>query len=244
MRILRVIPEFAVEVGLNNSIVLSQFDYWIKHNEGKEQYYFDGHYWTYGSYLFWHEQFPFWSIRTIARIFRQLESDELILIGNYNKNNYDKTKWYTIQYENKSIAQFLSASAVKDPAPYGQIVAMDLDDLSTIQLESIQRVKTRNGTNTKSNSEIFDPCIDEFIKYYYNLYAICKGYPHPHLKQDQVQRISRCLQDFVSEHCLDGEDLEAMAITFFESNIQSDHNLNHFATYGILENRYYETGLH
>ncbi|HDF6263133.1 TPA: DnaD domain protein, partial [Staphylococcus aureus] len=47
----------------------------------------------------WQKQFPFWSLITIKRTIYSLEKQNLLLIGNYNKAKFDKTKWYTINYQ-------------------------------------------------------------------------------------------------------------------------------------------------
>ena len=53
------------------------------------------------------KQFPFWSERTIKRTFGSLEKQNLLHVGNYNKAGFDRTKWYSINYEtlNKLVAR-------------------------------------------------------------------------------------------------------------------------------------------
>ncbi|HDE3362671.1 TPA: DnaD domain protein, partial [Staphylococcus aureus] len=53
----------------------------------------------FNSYPEWQKQFPFWSLITIKRTIYSLEKQNLLLIGNYNKAKFDKTKWYTINYQ-------------------------------------------------------------------------------------------------------------------------------------------------
>lgn len=45
------------------------------------------------------EQFPFWSESTIKRGIATLEKMGVLLSCNQNKASFDKTKWYTIDYE-------------------------------------------------------------------------------------------------------------------------------------------------
>ena len=96
---LTVNVELARKIGLNESIVLQQIQYWIKINEKAERNYHDGYYWTYNTYQEWQKQFPFWSLRTIRRIFTQLESNGFVVVENYNKLKIDRTKWYRIDYK-------------------------------------------------------------------------------------------------------------------------------------------------
>lgn len=96
---IQVLPRLAAEIGLNEAIFLQQLHYWLNSKSAKL---IDGHKWIYNTYKDWNEQFPFWSVRTIKRIVENLEKKELIIKGNYNKKNYDKTIWYTINYEEVS----------------------------------------------------------------------------------------------------------------------------------------------
>jgi len=98
-RPLVVIPELAVVVGLNSAIVLQQVHYWVRINQRADKNFREGYYWTYNTYEDWREQFPFWSISTIKRIFMELEADNLIVTGSYNRLPIDRTKWYRINYE-------------------------------------------------------------------------------------------------------------------------------------------------
>ncbi|HDG6268286.1 TPA: DnaD domain protein, partial [Staphylococcus aureus] len=92
---IQVLPKLAELIGLNEAIVLQQIHYWL--NNSKHKY--DGKTWIFNSYPEWQKQFPFWSLITIKRTIYSLEKQNLLLIGNYNKAKFDKTKWYTINYQ-------------------------------------------------------------------------------------------------------------------------------------------------
>lgn len=94
-RPLVILPSLAVEIGLNEAIILQQLHYWIKNSER----HIDGKKWVYNTYGDWQKQFPFWSKSTIRRSLSSLEKQGLIITGNFNKSKIDKTKWYTINYE-------------------------------------------------------------------------------------------------------------------------------------------------
>lgn len=90
-----VLPSLAVKVGLNESIILQQLHYWVQKSKHIEE----GKRWIYNSYPEWQKQFPFWSEKTIKRTITKLENEGFILSGNFNKLSFDRTKWYTIDYE-------------------------------------------------------------------------------------------------------------------------------------------------
>lgn len=94
-----VSPTIAVTLGLHEAIVLQQIHYWVQHNTKLGKHYHDGRCWTYNTYEQWQEQFPWWSRRTIQRIISDLRGAGLVLCGNYNRHKYDRTLWYTIDYD-------------------------------------------------------------------------------------------------------------------------------------------------
>ncbi|PNY87131.1 conserved phage C-terminal domain-containing protein [Staphylococcus agnetis] len=100
---IQVLPKLAEEIGLNEAIILQQIHYWL--NTSKHCH--DGKKWIYNSYPEWQKQFPFWSERTIKRTFGSLEKQDLLHVGNYNKAGFDRTKWYSVNYEtlNKLVAR-------------------------------------------------------------------------------------------------------------------------------------------
>lgn len=94
-RPLLIIPTLAKMIGLNESIILQQFHYWLMrstkvYNDKK---------WVYFTYDQLEAQFPFLSKSTIRRTISKLENCGYISSDNFNKMKMDHTKWYTINYE-------------------------------------------------------------------------------------------------------------------------------------------------
>ena len=92
---LQVLPSLAREIGLNEAIMLQQMHYWLLKSSNE----FEGVKWFYKTLEDWQREFPFWSAMTIRRTLSSLEKQKVIKIGNYNKKKFDKTKWYTIEYQ-------------------------------------------------------------------------------------------------------------------------------------------------
>ena len=87
----------ARELGLNEALVMQQINYWIEINKRSGKNYHDGKYWTYNSIRAWQENdFDYMSVDTVKRTFTKLAKAGYLLVGNYNKDPRDKTKWYTI----------------------------------------------------------------------------------------------------------------------------------------------------
>jgi hypothetical protein len=91
-------PNLAARIGLHEAIFIQQLQYWLEETTaGKEV---DGRRWIYNTYEAWQEQFPFWSISTIRRIVKKLETLQLIeSTSEFNQWKVDNTKWYTINYD-------------------------------------------------------------------------------------------------------------------------------------------------
>lgn len=111
---LRVIPTLAVLIGLHEAIVVQQIHFWLKNNHTNGRNFIDGRYWSYNSIANWRKTtFPFWQHNYIQKEFAKLrepfspksgkdtriERGPLLLIANYNKLTYDRTIWYSIDYE-------------------------------------------------------------------------------------------------------------------------------------------------
>ena len=93
---LTVLPNLAVQIGLNEAIFLQQVQYWISREAGILDEF--GCRWIYNTVKQWRDQFPFWSESTIKRTIRSLEEQEVLLSTTIG-DAFNKTKAYTINYE-------------------------------------------------------------------------------------------------------------------------------------------------
>lgn len=96
--VLIVRKDLATAIGLNEAIIINQIHYWIQKNKD-ERHFKDGKYWMYETYEGWHEQIPFLSIPTIKRAMKSLKQEGLVETQNFNKKNWDRTVWYSVNYE-------------------------------------------------------------------------------------------------------------------------------------------------
>lgn len=93
---MRICPELALEIGLNESIVLLQLDYLLRIAPDDERHWHDGQKWTHQSLTDLQAHFSWWSLPTIGRIITNLKDNELILIENFNRLRFDRTQWFTL----------------------------------------------------------------------------------------------------------------------------------------------------
>jgi len=99
----------AAQYGLNEAILINNFEFWILKNIGNKRHNYDGRTWTYNSVSAFEFVFPYLSHKQIRRSIDRLVSDGVLLRGNYNQNTYDRTSWFAFTDE------FLT----KNPLPCG-----------------------------------------------------------------------------------------------------------------------------
>lgn len=111
----RIIPELAVEIGLNESIVLLQIAFWIETSNTEP---IDGDYWTFQSLRdMKRKAFDYWGVETIRRAADKLVRLGLLKTGNHNKRKGDNTTWYALNIEGISTLKSIGLRIVEAATP-------------------------------------------------------------------------------------------------------------------------------
>lgn len=118
---LQVLPTLACKIGLNEAIVLQQIHYWLDTRLNKNFY--EGKLWVHNSLKSWLKQFPFFSSKTLQRTLGNLEGKKLLFVGSFHKNSWDRTKWYSINYD---ALDALETSETSDSSSCGHFDHMHL----------------------------------------------------------------------------------------------------------------------
>lgn len=116
-------PQVAKEYGVNAAIIFQNLAYWIEHNRANEANFHDGRYWTYNSVRAFAELFPYLTDKQVRGALKKLEEGGMILVGNYNKSAYDRTRWYALAEKGISICakgQMNFAYRENENAPKGE----------------------------------------------------------------------------------------------------------------------------
>lgn len=159
----------AQKIGLNEAIVIQQLHYWIMQNKRQNKNFYDGRYWTFNSFENWHKDtFYFWGLNTIKRTFKKLENEGLLIIGNYNKKGYDRTKWYSINYEklsykccNDSLYQVGLMDSTNMGRPLYQYGSMDSTNMGRPIPDTTKRLNTETTyISTTQSSAVVDTNIE------------------------------------------------------------------------------------
>lgn len=88
--------EIATKYGIHIAILLKNIYFWISKNRANEKHYHEGKYWTYNSQKAFAELFPYLNERQVKYTLEKMKKDDLIIVGNFNENPYDKTCWYSL----------------------------------------------------------------------------------------------------------------------------------------------------
>ena len=89
--------ELACKIGFDEANILGHIAYWTKHNKDNNKNFYNGRHWTYNTLDAFLEQFPYYkNTDKINRILKKLEKINAIVKGNFNKNQFDRTAWYSL----------------------------------------------------------------------------------------------------------------------------------------------------
>lgn len=95
--------EIATLYGVNAAILLQNIYFWCEHNRVNGKCLFEDNYWTFNSRKAFAELFPYMSEHQISTALQKLIDNGLIVTGNFNKSAYDRTLWYAVTENGKSI---------------------------------------------------------------------------------------------------------------------------------------------
>ncbi len=150
---LQVLPSLAVALkNVHEAIILQQVQYWLS----RSNFVFNGRKWVYNTLDEWHEQFPWITKKSVGDKFRSLEKKGILIVGNFNKLKYDRTKWYSIDYDklnslinNENIDENVdmtdkevSSSCIEKKLPHGRGKNFLMDEEET---SSSKEKKLRHG---------------------------------------------------------------------------------------------------
>ena len=88
-------PEIAKKVGVNAAILYQNIVFWTKHNMANGKHFHDGMWWTYNSRRAFASQFEYLSEKQIRLCLEKLVDAGLVARGNFNKEGYDNTSWWS-----------------------------------------------------------------------------------------------------------------------------------------------------
>lgn len=162
---LQVIPSLAVALkSVDKAIILQQIHYWLQRSKNIE----DGHHWVFNTVKEWHQQFPWLAEKTVQRYLKDLCDKGLLITGNFNKANFDRTKWYRINYE--ALDKLANSKGTDSTNGKEPVVPIQRDSVTQpIPLEYTET--TQENNNIKSKSDNLDqPNYEQEFNYLWDQY--------------------------------------------------------------------------
>lgn len=153
-RPLVVLPSLAEALGsVDEAIILQQFNYWLQ----KSTKIHDGKRWVYNTLDAWMAQFP-WikSKTTLKKHLNRLVKLKLVLKGNYNKAGFDRTVWYSIDFQQLELftAEFEAKKSEDAVSSIGQKLAHGETENGSCKGQKMAHAEARNcPTNTIDYTE-------------------------------------------------------------------------------------------
>ena len=148
-----VSPSLAVALGnINEAIILQQLQYWL--TRSKKTY--NNRKWIYNPVRDWQKQFPWLSKTAITNRLNSLEEKGIIITANFNKRRFDRTKWYSIDYD-KLNALIESAD---EPENEPEIEEKSVDNSNELSQESDKsnNKKVVNGDTSNLQNDFQESC--------------------------------------------------------------------------------------
>lgn len=108
-------PEVATQVGVNAAVIYQNIAFWCEKNEANEKHIHDGMAWSYNSITAFEKLFPYLTKSQIRTAIEKTVEAGLLLVGNYNKDPRDKTKWYAINRTCICEKSQMELSEIADP---------------------------------------------------------------------------------------------------------------------------------
>lgn len=120
----------AEEVGVLEATVFNSIGFWVDNARANNRGEHGGKHWTYNTIKAWAQQFPYASYKQIERALDKLRKAGLIEAKNLNKNQHDRTLWYTLSERGESL--FYGAPIPENVSSISQNREMETHDSGNV----------------------------------------------------------------------------------------------------------------
>jgi hypothetical protein len=90
---------YAQKYGVDCAILISHFQFWIEQNQAMGRNFHDGRTWMYQTQNEIAAVYPYWTRDQVQYLLQKLVDFDVLIKGNYNKTQMDKTTWYAFKDE-------------------------------------------------------------------------------------------------------------------------------------------------
>lgn len=216
----------ACTYSINSAIFVQHLAQWVFVNLANRRHIHQGRCWSYNTLDAFQHIFPYWTYKQIRTVINNAIKDGLIIKGNFNKTNYDRTCWYALtdkaleyypEFHDEKIKSLLVDSDPNDELEdellninaclNGKI---DLPKWADGNAKKGRPIPTNNSTNKKVIYKYITkkPAFDLFWSLYPVKKAkqICWQYWNRHKLEKHAEEIMQALQKQIAsdDHFLKG----------------------------------------
>lgn len=105
---------YAMEYGVEEAIMIKNFQFFITANANRGHNFFEGRFWTYDRLDDFVAHFPYWTKKIVRRILKSLVKQGVIIKGEFNENWSNRTQWFAFREQSLFIK---NVKIPETPAP-------------------------------------------------------------------------------------------------------------------------------
>lgn len=166
----------AREFGIVEAILIKNFQYWIIKNKANNKHFYEGHTWSYNSIQAFTEIFPYLSYNQIRYALNKLVDAKVLLKGNFNEKQYDRTLWYCFADEKKWLSDYEKSLRKQAENPICENSQMDLLNFTNGQKYSedsdeyilasylLKKIRERNPSFKQPNLQVWSKHVDYMLR--------------------------------------------------------------------------------
>ena len=148
----------AVNLGsVELAIVLHHFRFWLNVNATAKKNFHEGKTWTYQTLKSLQAYMPYFSVKQLERFIGKLVDLGALIKGNFNKNKYDRTCWYTFPLDISRIREMEETDSGNGNPEIGR----PIPDTKERSLKQIQQQPTKSAEKGADAPAAVFSCLDE-----------------------------------------------------------------------------------
>ena len=160
--------DVACKVGINAAIVFQNIGHICEYHKTNESHFHDGRYWMFNTRKAFMAQYSYLTEKQVRLAVERLVEAGLVMKGNFNEKNFDRTTWYALTDEGQRIFR---VGPIREPqrantsAPEGQAIPLYTNVINTPLGVDDEEEERAREYNPFGDGDIPAPKIDTVQKY-------------------------------------------------------------------------------
>jgi len=111
--------EHAVLYGIECAILIHHMQFWIEQNQAMGRNLHEGRTWMYQTQIEIAACYPYWNRDKVQDLLKKLVDLKVLIKGNFNKTNFDRTAWYA--FENEKMFTIVRNRTIESAKPHNPL---------------------------------------------------------------------------------------------------------------------------